>query len=47
MHRFGASAPIKDLLVQFGFTPEKVLEAARRQIERQSGRGACSERQQP
>jgi len=29
MHRFGASAPIKDLLKKFGFTPEKVVEAAR------------------
>jgi transketolase len=28
MHRFGASAPIKDLLKKFGFTPEKVVEAA-------------------
>lgn len=29
MHRFGASAPIKDVLKKFGFTPEKVIEAAR------------------
>jgi transketolase len=29
MHRFGASAPIKDLLKKFGFTVEKVVEAAR------------------
>ena len=28
MHRFGASAPLKDLLKYFGFTVEKVLEAA-------------------
>ena len=27
MHTFGASAPIKDLLTKFGFTPEKVLAA--------------------
>ena len=33
MHTFGASAPLKDLLTKFGFTPEKVLEAAREQIE--------------
>ena len=33
MHTFGASAPLKDLLSKFGFTPEKVLEAARKQIE--------------
>ncbi len=32
MHTFGASAPIKDLLGKFGFTPEKVLQAARDQI---------------
>ncbi len=32
MHRFGASAPIKDLLKKFGFTPEKVVAAARQAI---------------
>jgi transketolase len=32
MRSFGASAPIKDLMTKFGFTPEKVLAAARRQI---------------
>lgn len=32
MHTFGASAPIKDLLTKFGFTAEKVLEAARAQM---------------
>src|SRR6202167_5115031 len=32
MHRFGASAPIKDLLKKFGFTPDKVIEAARQAI---------------
>ncbi len=32
MHRFGASAPIKDLLKKFGFTPDKVTEAARAAI---------------
>ena len=32
MRRFGASAPIKDLLKKFGFTPEKVVEAAREAI---------------
>jgi transketolase len=32
MHTFGHSAPIKALQSQFGFTPEHVLEAARRQI---------------
>jgi transketolase len=29
MHTFGASAPLKALLTKFGFTPEKVVEAAR------------------
>ena len=32
MHRFGASAPLKDLLVKFGFTEEKVMVAAKMQI---------------
>jgi transketolase len=32
MHRFGASAPIKDLLKKFGFTADKVVEAAREAI---------------
>ena len=34
MHTFGASAPASDLLTKFGFTPEKVLEAARAQAKR-------------
>ena len=32
MHTFGSSAPLKDLLAKFGFTPEKVLAAAKDQI---------------
>ncbi|MGU3405525.1 transketolase [Methylobacterium brachiatum] len=32
MNTFGASAPIKDLQTKFGFTPDKVLEAARAQL---------------
>lgn len=32
MHTFGSSAPIKDLLKQFGFTPDKVAAAAKEQI---------------
>src|SRR5664280_3817861 len=32
MHSFGASAPIKDLMTKYGFTPEKVLAAAKEQI---------------
>ena len=31
MHSFGASAPLSALLTKFGFTPEKVLAAAREQ----------------
>ncbi len=33
MHTFGSSAPLKDLLTKFGFTADKVLAAALRQIE--------------
>ena len=29
MHTFGSSAPLKDVLAKFGFTPEKVVETAR------------------
>ncbi len=29
MHTFGSSAPLKDLMTKFGFTPDKVAEAAR------------------
>jgi transketolase len=32
MHSFGASAPLKDLLAKFGFTPAAVLAAAKEQI---------------
>jgi len=34
MHTFGSSAPIKDLLKKFGFTPEKILDAAKQQLAR-------------
>jgi transketolase len=34
MHTFGASAPLRDVANKFGFTPEKVAEAAREMIER-------------
>jgi transketolase len=34
MHTFGASAPLKGLQTKFGFTPDKVVEAARDQLER-------------
>ena len=35
MDTFGASAPLKDLQTKFGFTPDKVAEAARHQIAQQ------------
>ncbi len=38
MHTFGASAPLKDLLVKFGFTAEKVMEAARAQFAKTQGK---------
>jgi transketolase len=38
MHSFGASAPLKALLSKFGFTPEKVAEAARQQIALGAGK---------
>jgi transketolase len=34
MHTFGASAPLKELQKKFGFTPDRVLEAAREQLAR-------------
>ena len=33
MHTYGASAPLSSLLTKFGFTPDKVAEAARAQAE--------------
>jgi transketolase len=32
MHSFGASGPIADVLVKFGFVPDKILQAAKNQI---------------
>jgi transketolase len=32
MSTFGASAPLKELQSKFGFTPEKIVEAAHEQI---------------
>jgi transketolase len=32
MQTFGSSAPLEDLLKKFGFTPEKVFEAAKQQL---------------
>jgi transketolase len=37
MHTFGSSAPLKDLLTKFGFTPAKVVAAAREQIAKSNG----------
>jgi len=39
MHRFGASAPIKDVMPRFGFTSDHVVDAALIQIEA-AGEGA-------
>jgi transketolase len=36
MHTFGSSAPLKDVLSKFGFTPEKVVETARQALARAS-----------
>jgi transketolase len=40
MHTFGASAPLKQLLVQFGFTPDAVTEVARQVVAAHQGRSA-------
>jgi len=40
MTTFGASAPLKDLLTKFGFTPARVLAAAKDQIARHKGKTA-------
>jgi transketolase len=37
MNTFGSSAPLKDLLTKFGFTPAKVLAAAKEQIAKSRG----------
>ena len=34
MHTFGSSAPLKDVLTEFGFTPERVAETAREVLAR-------------
>ena len=33
MRTFGASAPLKDVQKKFGFTPDAIVEACRRQLE--------------
>jgi transketolase len=37
METFGASAPLKELLTKFGFTPERVVETARAVLDRARG----------
>ena len=41
MHTFGASAPLTDLLKKFGFTPEKVYQAADRSADCKAADIAC------
>ena len=40
MHTFGSSAPLKDLLTKFDFTPDKVLAAAKDQIAKSQRRNS-------
>jgi transketolase len=40
MTTFGASAPLKDLLTKFGFTPAHVIAAAKNQIAKHKGKAA-------
>jgi transketolase len=37
MHTFGSSAPLKDVLTKYGFTPERVVETAREVLGRAAG----------
>jgi transketolase len=38
MHTFGTSAPLKDVQAKFGFTPDRIAEAARRAMEKSGNR---------
>jgi transketolase len=40
MHTFGSSAPLKDVLGKFGFTPEAVVQTAREVLSRNGGGGS-------
>jgi transketolase len=40
MHTFGSSAPLKDLQKKFGFSPDKIAEAAEKQIAMQKGKNS-------
>jgi transketolase len=44
MHTFGASAPLKELQKKFGFTPEKVVEAAKEQLAQAGKRPAATKK---
>jgi transketolase len=39
MNTFGASAPLKELQTKFGFTPDRVVEAAKKQLRLAQGPG--------
>jgi transketolase len=39
MHTFGSSAPLRDVQDKFGFTPDRVAEAARAVLRRAAGKG--------
>jgi transketolase len=41
MHTFGSSAPLKDVLGKFGFTPEQVVETAREVLSRSRDGGGA------
>ena len=43
MHTFGASAPLKALQTKFGFSPEKIVEAAKQQITRNGKKAAVKD----
>ncbi len=45
MHTFGASAPLKQVLAKFGFTPERVSEVARELAAAAKGAGAPAAQQ--
>ena len=42
MHSFGASAPTKALASKFGFDPAKIVELAKKQLEKQKTTGAAA-----
>jgi transketolase len=40
MHTFGASAPLKQLVSKFGFTPQQVTQIARDRVAATTGEGS-------